>query len=80
MFSYYTCLEFDFFPEAIFYKKPFFLSRSISPAIRESRYTMKIGEYTFETNAMGCFGIFSVLHLFRKADSLIPMRPSNEKS
>jgi hypothetical protein len=29
--------------------------RLISSAIRESRYAMKIGEYSFEANAMGCF-------------------------
>jgi hypothetical protein len=52
--------------------------RLISSAIRESRYAVKIGEYSFETNAMGCFGRFSVLHQLCKAVTWIDVRHSNE--
>jgi hypothetical protein len=51
--------------------------RLLSSAIRESHYAMKIGEFSFETNAMGCFGRFSVLHLMRVKAIWCEMRCSS---
>jgi hypothetical protein len=48
MFSYYTCLEFDFFPEEIFYKKTFFLSSSISLAYKRPKFLEIIEHYWYK--------------------------------